>query len=356
MITYYLGNGTTEPIIKVTISETDVPGELKFTISQSGPVVGDLRGLFIDSIESLAAGSLTVVDAVYTYASGAQWHLDTAGEVGSLDFRSDEGSIVNLGGGANMSGALGTSGDGYDFGMEIGLEGIGNKGTYDDGTKIADDIRAIEFTLQGATLSLDDFLGVDIGVRLTSVGLEGGSRTGSLKLTGTTPENQAPVAVGDSATTDEDTAVQISVLDNDSDELTLTAANITAEDGAHGKVVVNPDGTLTYTPDKDFFGTDSFTYTLTDHAGLTSTTTVTITVNPVNDAPVAAPGSAAGDEDTLIQGQVAASDVDGDSLTYALVDGARDAAGNPVAGLTFNADGSYSFQGPQDFNGTVTFT
>ena len=111
MITYYLGNGTTEPIIKVTISETDVPGELKFTISQSGPVVGDLRGLFIDSIESLAAGSLTVADAVYTYASGAQWHLDTAGEVGSLDFRSDEGSIVNLGGGANMSGALGTSGE-----------------------------------------------------------------------------------------------------------------------------------------------------------------------------------------------------------------------------------------------------
>ena len=97
MITYYLGNGTTEPIIKVTISETDVPGELKFTISQSGPVVGDLRGLFIDSIESLAAGSLTVVDAVYTYASGAQWHLDTAGAVGSLDFRSDDGSLVTLG-------------------------------------------------------------------------------------------------------------------------------------------------------------------------------------------------------------------------------------------------------------------
>ena len=92
---------------------------------------GDLRGLFIDSIEGVAAGSLTVVDAVYTYASGAQWHLATAGEVGSLDFRSDAGSIVNLGGGSNMSGALGTSGDGYDFGMEIGLEGIGNKGTYD---------------------------------------------------------------------------------------------------------------------------------------------------------------------------------------------------------------------------------
>lgn len=81
MITYYLGNGTTEPIIKVTISETEVAGELKFTISQFGPVVGDLRGFFIDSLESVAAGSLTFVDAVYTYASGAQWHLDTAGEV-----------------------------------------------------------------------------------------------------------------------------------------------------------------------------------------------------------------------------------------------------------------------------------
>ncbi|WP_342452484.1 Ig-like domain-containing protein, partial [Pararoseomonas baculiformis] len=75
-----------------------------------------------------------------------------------------------------------------------------------------------------------------------------------------------------------------------------------------------------------------------------------------NAAPVAEDQAKSAAEDTLISGQVIATDLDGDALTYALVQGARDANGNPVAGLTFGADGQYSFQGPQDFNGTVTFT
>src|SRR6185295_15953730 len=62
------------------------------------------------------------------------------------------------------------------------------------------------------------------------------------------------------------------------------------------------------------------------------------------------------DEDTTITGSVAATDVDGGTLTYSVVQGARDASGNPVSGLTFNPNGTYSFKGPQDFNGTVTFT
>ena len=75
-----------------------------------------------------------------------------------------------------------------------------------------------------------------------------------------------------------------------------------------------------------------------------------------NTAPVAQDGSASGDEDTLIAAQVVATDVDSPTLTYALVGGAVDGNGDPVAGLSFNPDGSYSFQGPQDFNGTVSFT
>ena len=73
-------------------------------------------------------------------------------------------------------------------------------------------------------------------------------------------------------------------------------------------------------------------------------------------SPVAQAGAALGDEDTLITGQVVATDVDGDSLTYSVVSGAVDGNGDPIAGLTFNANGTYSFQGPQDFSGTVTFT
>jgi VCBS repeat-containing protein len=101
--------------------------------------------------------------------------------------------------------------------------------------------------------------------------------------------NDAPVAVNDSASGDEDTAITTgNVLANDSDvDNTLTAASINAfTQGAHGAVVNNGDGTFTYTPTLNFNGADSFTYTVTD-GSLNSTATVNVTVNPVNDAPVA---------------------------------------------------------------------
>src|SRR4029079_17986810 len=61
---------------------------------------------------------------------------------------------------------------------------------------------------------------------------------------------------------------------------------------------------------------------------------------------------------TTIQGTVTATDIDNAAgqLSYSVVSGAVDGGGHAVAGLSFNADGSYSFQGPQDFNGPVTFS
>ena len=101
------------------------------------------------------------------------------------------------------------------------------------------------------------------------------------------PGSNDPVASGDSASTDEDAAVVITVLSNDSDPngdpLTITAVS----DPANGTTVINPDGTITYTPDPDFNGIDSFTYTISDGNGGTATATVMVTVTPVNDAPVA---------------------------------------------------------------------
>ncbi|MBK8577072.1 MAG: cadherin-like domain-containing protein [Candidatus Accumulibacter sp.] len=54
-----------------------------------------------------------------------------------------------------------------------------------------------------------------------------------------------------------------------------------------GSVVVNADGSFTYTPDADYHGPDSFTYTLTDADGDVSTATALLTVNPIDDLPVA---------------------------------------------------------------------
>jgi hypothetical protein len=90
--------------------------------------------------------------------------------------------------------------------------------------------------------------------------------------------NDVPVAANDSATTDQDVAVTIDVLANDTDldEDDLSTDSVTQ--GANGLVVINADDTVTYTPDRDFNGNDSFTYTVSDGNGGTGTATVTITV------------------------------------------------------------------------------
>ena len=76
------------------------------------------------------------------------------------------------------------------------------------------------------------------------------------------------------------------------------------------------ESSCTYTPDSDFHGVDTFSYTVSDGVE-TATATVTVTVDPVNDLPVAADDTGRTDEDTAATIEVVAndSDVDGDSLT-----------------------------------------
>lgn len=117
----------------------------------------------------------------------------------------------------------------------------------------------------------------------------GAARAGTLTVAGRTvtiTQDAAPTANNDSATTDEDTPVDINVLANDvePDGDTLNITSVTQ--GTNGSVSVNPDKTIHYTPALNFFGSDSFTYTIDDGHGATSTATVNVTVNPVNDPPV----------------------------------------------------------------------
>ena len=103
-----------------------------------------------------------------------------------------------------------------------------------------------------------------------------------------TSENDPPVANDDSASTDEDTPVNINVLANDSDvDVGDILIVISVSDPANGTAVIEVDNTVTYTPDADYNGPDSFTYTISDGNEGSDTATVSITVNPVNDPPVA---------------------------------------------------------------------
>jgi hypothetical protein len=100
-----------------------------------------------------------------------------------------------------------------------------------------------------------------------------------------TPVNDNPDAVNDSTSTSEDTAKIVNVLANDTDIDGDTPTISAIMQGANGSVVNNNNGTVTYTPAANFFGSDSFTYLVSDGNGGTDTATVSITVIPVNDAP-----------------------------------------------------------------------
>ena len=146
------------------------------------------------------------------------------------------------------------------------------------------------------------------------------------------PLNDAPIAVDDSAITDEDTAVTIAVLANDSDPdhetLTVTAINGQAFDaGGHatlvsGIVTRNADQTLTFTPNADFNGPVSFDYTVSDGT-VSDTGTVNLAVNPVNDAPVfTSSASFTVAENHTAVGTVTAVDPEHNAFTFALAGGA----------------------------------
>ncbi|SDE72331.1 Ig-like domain-containing protein, partial [Ruegeria marina] len=128
-----------------------------------------------------------------------------------------------------------------------------------------------------------NFAGTDTFVYTVSDG-QGGFSSGVVTVT-VSPVNDAPVAGDDSVSTAEDTPLSFDPRSNDTDvdgdPLTITAVGA----AGHGAVSFS-DGSLTYTPDADFNGTDSFTYTLSDGQGGSTTATVTVTVSPVNDAPV----------------------------------------------------------------------
>ena len=167
-----------------------------------------------------------------------------------------------------------------------------------------------------------------------------------------TPVNRAPVGVDDAYTTSEDTAVTGNVLTNDRDPDGDAVTAVLDTPAAHGDVELNADGSFTYTPHADYHGEDTFTYTVSDGQGGTADSTVTITVNPVNDAPVANDDRFTVAEDGTLTGKVLANDTDADAdtLTASLVSG-------PSHGtLTLNDDGSFTYTPNENYYGTDTFS
>jgi PKD repeat protein len=175
-----------------------------------------------------------------------------------------------------------------------------------------------------------------------------------------TAVNDPSVANDDSTTTVEDTAVTINVAANDSDidgDLNPASANTTCtgcSGPTNGILTNNNDGTFTYTPNLDFNGTDSFVYGICDILGLCDTATVTITVDAVNDPPVANADTATTTEDTPVIIDVAANDSDPDGN---LDPNSANENSTPSNGtLDNNGDGTCTYTPNSGFTGPDSFT
>lgn len=170
--------------------------------------------------------------------------------------------------------------------------------------------------------------------------------------------NVAPVAVDDDAySVDEDETLTVDapgVLANDTDYpgTTLTAELVSGP--SNGTLTLNPGGSFVYTPTPNFNGTDKFTYQAKDGELAGNTATVTITVNPVNDAPVAEDQSVTTPEDTAIEIIMEATDIDLDTLIYSIVEGLTEGPDHGTLGVVSGNKVTYTPNA--NYYGTDKFT
>ncbi|WP_256012535.1 Calx-beta domain-containing protein [Desertivirga xinjiangensis] len=168
-------------------------------------------------------------------------------------------------------------------------------------------------------------------------------------------DDNPPIAAEDIISTDEDVPVTHNIVNNDSDtDGTIDPGSLEVVTGAqYGTVIKHPDGTVTYTPKKDFNGVDNFTYTVKDNTGLVSDfTSVIIVVNAVNDAPVANDDELETEQDLAFSGNVGLNDadVDADHLSFTKLS-------EPANGsLVFASTGEFTYTPVRGFTGVDMFT
>jgi large repetitive protein len=161
------------------------------------------------------------------------------------------------------------------------------------------------------------------------------------------PVNDAPIALADGFVTSEDVTVSGTVAANDSDAenqpLTFTFGS-----SANGVLTGNLNGTFTFVPSANYFGSVVIAYSVCDNSGLCTTSTLTIQVSAVNDTPIGQNDVFTGNEDQVLTGSVASndSDIETGALTFSLLG----SASNGV--LTLTPQGLFTFQPSLHYFGT----
>src|SRR5207237_1418981 len=171
------------------------------------------------------------------------------------------------------------------------------------------------------------------------------STTATVTIT-VTPVNDPPVANAQSVTTAEDTAAPIVLTGSDVDGDALTYA--VATQPAHGTLSGTAPN-VTYTPALNYNGPDSFTFTVKDATLVSTAATVSITVTPVNDAPIANAQSVTTAEDTAKAITLSVSDVAGVTWSYAI-------ATQPAHGTLTGTAPNVTYTPALNYNGPDSFT
>ncbi|NOQ79144.1 MAG: hypothetical protein GQ546_07060, partial [Gammaproteobacteria bacterium] len=212
-----------------------VEEDLPQTIENDAPTIDVIANDFTEDAGGLTAG----VSVAATYSTA-----DAENDAVTVTF--------------NSSSAHYTLGSGVDAGKvlltQAGIDVINAGGTLDDiDLKVTEDGDASQF-------------GTDLDTPVV------------------TPVNDVPIAFDDNVSMDEDTSVDIDILANDTGLGDAPVTITTVTQGTNGTVAINSDGTIKYTPNTNYSGADSFTYTIADADGETSTATVNLNVIPVADA------------------------------------------------------------------------
>ncbi|WP_328797741.1 tandem-95 repeat protein [Marinomonas vulgaris] len=272
-------------------------------------------------LNSLTFGNLVTADETLTAIEGGKV---ISGTVSATDVDDDDSSLTYS--------LVGNKPAGFSFDAETGAWSF-------DPTNAAYD-----------SLSVGDKADVTVTVKVEDPQGATDTQTITITVTGT---NDGPVAVNDTATGTEDGGViTIDVLDNDTDvdgdDLTITAATVPAEQGT----VAIVDGQLEFTPAENFNGEATISYTISDGEE-SSSAEVAVTVDAVNDGPVAVNDTATGTEDggvITIDVLDNDTDVDGDDLTIT-------AATVPAEqGTVAIVDGQLEFTPAENFNGEATIS
>ncbi len=183
----------------------------------------------------------------------------------------------------------------------------------------------------------------------------GSSGTAVVTIT-VAPVNDAPVALNDNYFVSEDQSLSLpapGVLGNDTDADGDALEALIGLPPANGSLSLGPDGSFLYTPATGFAGLDSFTYRAGDRQAISAEATVWVTVWPVNDPPAAADQTLTTAEDAAVALTLAATDPDGDALSFAVAAGPAHGTLSGVApNLTYTPAADY--HGPDSFTFTAS--